>query len=966
MTSTRDNPALRKRRAALAQRGRLYGFRIPFSRYRREDGLPSGQIHAITQDAHGIIWLATPSGLARFDGCRFDTLTARDGLATHGQRTVTADRDGTVWVGSDAGVDHLAFDGRLLDQHEREAWHNGAVNCVELVGDQIWLGSDQGLFRRRSRAWHKVSDDIVQAVALAVDARSGQPAAWFVTVDGELLRGNDDALAAPEKNQWRAVGQARCVCPGTQNNTIVGGTLGLVEIDATGALVAQLASGYAGQPVNSVRMAQGDLWAGVGQSLCRLRKHGAVWEVDSVVSDHDAINALHVDTTGGIWAGTQGNGLIKVSPLHEMIRPLTFTQTNAVFTVRPGAGGTLLLGGDHFSAVLHRGNAPGYVSIEGLEGRQTWDLCEDDHGHIWAATDIGLIKVARDGRVSMPFPDDPVFARPCRALLLRGEDLWVGGKGGCKIVRADGSIGIIPTLDREPLGYVYSLVEDTSASLWIGTIGNGLWREVDGHLARLEHEHLSAIGNTYCVAVRADNTIAVAQDNRIVLRAPDGAVELLTISEEPIAGWTVQWSHNDDLLWAGTDSGLHGYDVHKRERAHQIIAVLGLSNWEFTTSRSLHITRDGKLYCGLNSGLVVVEPTAIDAEIAPPVARVARVEWKNAEPAMSDDGAFELDSQRWSLRVLLSCPWFMDEQDVTFRHRMVGFDEGWSALSSVAEARFNALPPGEYRLEVQAFSRLVGFGPAARMLTLRVRDKRFGRAWLLAPFRAARGLRDTLAALRRNRVLLEENTQLEEEINNRTAQLLRARDKLQQLNAALTAQVTTDPLTGISNRRQFDTTLERALAQALERHQPLSLVFIDIDHFKAYNDRYGHTRGDECLGFVARRIEGYLYRSTDVVARYGGEEFGAILPATDVGGAMAMAERLRESVERLQIRNEGAPGPGVVTVSIGVTTLPGHGELPGDSVTPQMIVANADAALYEAKECGRNQCIYHEFDFTLR
>ena len=229
-----------------------------------------------------------------------------------------------------------------------------------------------------------------------------------------------------------------------------------------------------------------------------------------------------------------------------------------------------------------------------------------------------------------------------------------------------------------------------------------------------------------------------------------------------------------------------------------------------------------------------------------------------------------------------------------------------------------------------------------------------------------RGLRDAYASLRRNRLLLDRNTQLEDEISTRTAELVRAKDKLQNLNASLTQQVTTDSLTGISSRRQFDATLERLLREALNKRQPLSMLFIDIDHFKAYNDRYGHTRGDECLGFVARRIEANLYRSADSVARYGGEEFGVLLPNTDIGGAMSLAERLRSSVAELKIRNEGAPGPGVVTVSIGVTTLPAHGDFKRSAVTPRLVIANADRALYQAKEDGRNQCVFKEFDFSLR
>ncbi|MFK8015822.1 MAG: diguanylate cyclase, partial [Gammaproteobacteria bacterium] len=949
------------------RRGRLSGFRVPYTRYRREDGLPSGQVFDLAQDIHQVIWAATPGGLARFDGARFRIITPRDGLASHGLRAVSADRDGNVWVGSDIGIDHVAHDGRVLSGGSDRDWHYGPVNCIELLGGEVWLGSAGGLLRSEAGRWQRQSDTSVRAMAVVNKKGDGVGTVWLVTTDGRLLHQRGPQLIAPHSDQWQRVGDVRCVCAVGQSNLVIGGTQGLAEIDGDGVVVATLPEGYTSETVNSVHQSGGDLWAGIGQTFCRLRRHGALWEVSSVVSEHDAINALLVDSVGGVWGASDGDGIVKVSPLHEMIRPVSLPEHRAVFAIKPGYDGKLLVGANQFTAVLHQGGSPGFKRVSALKNHQTWDICEDADGTIWAATEIGLVRVdGVDGELELPFADDPVASRGCRALLQRDNELWVGGKAGLAIVRHGRSITAATIAQGERLGYVYTLAEDRDGVVWVGTIGNGLWMEQGEELVRVSHEHLSDTGSTYSISVRADNALALSQDDRLLVREKSGDIKLLTVSDEPIAGWSVHWSTDSNVLWAGSASGLHAYNVEERDRIHQVIAVLGLSQWEFTTSRSLHVTDSGQVYCGLNSGLVLVDPTRLDDDIAAPVARAASVVWNNASPVAAADGVFELDPDRWSLNVTFCCPWFLDEQDVQFRYRMVGFEENWSPLSDVPEARYNSLPVGEYRLEVQAFSRLVGFGPASRLLTLRVVDRRFGRNVLLAPLRAIRALRDMYAAQRRNRMLLNENTLLEEEIGSRTAELVRAKDKLQLLNASLTEQVTTDALTGISSRRQFDTMLDRLLRDALTKRQPLSMLFLDIDHFKAYNDRYGHTKGDECLGFVARRIEANLYRSADSVARYGGEEFGVLLPNTDIGGAMALAERLRESVVRLKIRNEGAPGPGLVTVSVGVTTLPGHGEFRREAVTPQLVVANADRALYEAKENGRNQCIFNEFDFALR
>lgn len=967
MSTTAGNIARDHRPHGDVRRGRLAGFQVPFTRYRREDGLPSGQVFDLTQDLHHVFWFATPGGLARFDGARFQVLTPRDGLSSHGLRAVAADRDGTVWVGSDTGIDHVAHDGSVIGSSSDGSWHYGPVDCINVAGRDVWLGSAGGLLRRDGNDWKRVSELAVRALYIPDPEDEPDEPAWIASANGRLMRLQGDTPTELPNDDWKMVGAARCVCGTGRKTVVVGGTRGLAEVDLDGRVVARLSHVRAGEGVSAICRAEGDLWAGVGQTLCRLRRHDTLWEISSVVTADDGINAIVTDAVGGIWGATDGNGIVKVSPLHEMIRPLSLSQKKAVLSIRAGVDGKLLLGGDHFSALLHHGGTTSHRAMPSLNHHQAWDMVELEDGRIWVATESGLMRFAPgEDTADRLYLSEPVVSRACRALVQRDEELWVGGRRGLARVLEDGAIERAKTKDNEPFGYVYTLSLDRDGVLWVGTIGNGLWREQDGTFERVVNEWLTPLGSTYCVAVRSDNALAIAQDNRIVLRHADGEFELLATSDDPIAGWSLGWANNPRRLWAGSGSGLHAYDIVDKRRVHQIIAVLGLSQWEFTTSRSLHVTSGGLVYCGLNSGLVVVDPKYLNEDIPVPVARAARIDWSNASPTPGTDGALEIDIGRWSLRVALCCPWFLDEQDIRYRYRMVGFEEHWSELSELPEARYNSLPMGEYRLEVQAFSRLLGFGPASRILTLRVVDRRFGQHALLAPLRFMRALRDTYSGLRRNRSLLDNNAQLEEEIGQRTAELVRARDKLQQLNESLTQQVTTDALTGISSRRHFDTTLERQIRDALNKRQPMSMLFIDIDHFKAYNDRYGHTKGDECLGFVARRIEANLYRSADTVSRYGGEEFAVLSPGTGKEGAMALAERLRESVQRLKIRNEGAPGPGVVTVSVGVTTLPAQGRFRRDAITPRRIIANADRALYEAKAAGRNQCVFNEFDPSIR
>jgi diguanylate cyclase (GGDEF)-like protein/PAS domain S-box-containing protein len=174
----------------------------------------------------------------------------------------------------------------------------------------------------------------------------------------------------------------------------------------------------------------------------------------------------------------------------------------------------------------------------------------------------------------------------------------------------------------------------------------------------------------------------------------------------------------------------------------------------------------------------------------------------------------------------------------------------------------------------------------------------------------------------------------------------------QELNLAfsrVTNLAMVDSLTGIANRRQFDDTMDRELRRAKRDGNTLSLLMIDVDHFKSFNDLYGHVMGDACLRQITAAAHEALHRTSDLFARYGGEEFVAVLPNTDTRGAQLVAEQIRSAIELCRIPHAGN-FHGVVTVSIGCATQTLNPETVGNPLLPA-----ADAALYDAKSAGRNR-----------
>lgn len=175
------------------------------------------------------------------------------------------------------------------------------------------------------------------------------------------------------------------------------------------------------------------------------------------------------------------------------------------------------------------------------------------------------------------------------------------------------------------------------------------------------------------------------------------------------------------------------------------------------------------------------------------------------------------------------------------------------------------------------------------------------------------------------------------------AQLAEANRNLQKLSSI-------DSLTGLANRRIFDESLRKEWYRAIRAKTPISLIMIDIDCFKLYNDHYGHQGGDSCLKKVADGLYSAIHRESDLLARYGGEEFCVVLPDTDLNGAVKVAKEMHQAIQALQIAHPKSRVRDIVSISLGVCTL-----VPQNDNEPETLIALADQALYKAKDDGRDR-----------
>ncbi len=196
---------------------------------------------------------------------------------------------------------------------------------------------------------------------------------------------------------------------------------------------------------------------------------------------------------------------------------------------------------------------------------------------------------------------------------------------------------------------------------------------------------------------------------------------------------------------------------------------------------------------------------------------------------------------------------------------------------------------------------------------------------------------------------------LNNEISKRKArenELLILNQRLEEMNEALEKLSATDSLTSLPNRRIFNEFIQKEWLREQRTQRPFSVIMIDIDHFKNYNDHYGHLEGDSCLQKVAITLQSCISRAGDLLARYGGEEFVAVLPNTDKKGALDIADALHEHIKELQLPHAKSPVSANVTISIGIASV-----IPDQGTAPKNVIAMADEALYKAKKSGRNRTV---------
>jgi diguanylate cyclase (GGDEF)-like protein len=927
--------------------------------FRVEQGLPQNSVQALLQTRDGFLWLGTQEGLVRFDGARFAVFddATHKALREPNVIALAEDRDGTLWIGTAAGLVSLK-DG-VFAAYDADSGLPGKGVLSLFVDRQgrLWVGTDEGVARREGDAFVRPPGLNLRPYAVLAMAET-EGALWFGT-DSGLLR-LTDAVEAFTKKDGLADNVVRALHVARDGRLWIGTDAGVDRF--WGGRVYALAGPWPGKApsVTSIREdAEGNVWIGTkGRGLLRLAggRPSTFTQADGLSGD--IVLATYEDREGSLWVGTDGDGLSRLRNAklasfgrpeglgHELLLPIVEDRHGALWLGSFGGG-------------LHRyqdGRFQAYTEKNGLSSDFIASLLEDRRGSLWIGTDGQGLMQWQNGAVARRYREKDGL--PSNRVVALHEDregaLWIGTYGGGLARLHDGRITAFGREQGLPSDFVLALAEDKAGRLWIGTESGGVSILEGGRFKTYTTEQGLSANEVLCLRADAEGTMWIGTAGGLT-RHRDGRFASVTHADGLTDDRVFQILEDDaGGLWMSSNKGI--FRVSKQEiEAFAEGRVPAVTSVPFGTGDGMRVaecngkgqpagarTRDGMLWFPTPRGLVRVDPRRIPRnELPPPVAvdelRVDHKSYGTASPVVPP-GYGEVEIHYTGLS-------FLEPSKVRFRYRLVGFDRQWVDAGPRRVAYYTNIPPGTYRFEVAAANNDGVWNEEGASLAFELRPHFYQALWfhVLAVIGflalAAYGYRwriDQLAAReRRLAVIVRERTR-----------------ELEQANQMLARFSYLDAVTGIANRRNFDDGLDLEWRRLLREGGALSLVMIDIDHFKAFNDTYGHQKGDDCLKAVAQTLRHALHRPGDLCARFGGEEFGVILPGTEAEGALAVAEGLRRSVEDLAVPHSGAATAPVVTISAGVAAL-----YPSRGGSIQFLVESADRALYQAKTLGRNRVV---------
>jgi len=919
--------------------------------------LPEQFVRSMLPDPRGWMWVAAGnSGLVRMDMAtgRWDrwarSAESADDTAPAANtvRTLALEKDGTLWIGGSGGLDRFDVRTQRFSHHRGKEDGLPDPRVQSLLVDRqgtLWIGTWRGLARKAADGPIEIldvglADQLVTLLSETLDGRiivgTAQGRLRALSPQGQPLPFSPGAQPGATAGVWPVMAMAQP----DADELWFGDASGLSRRRATdGALIERLpATGAGTAPRSDVRALlrdpSGTVWAGsYGGGLMRhvppLPGMSMVREaIASASGSLDVRSILQLDN-GEIWLGLLSGGIERrdrqLQPL-GLVAPgpggLPPGRVNALGQTRDGsvwvAIDTQLLRFDtqgRWKETLRSGNAvprrfhtsaDGALWIATLDGLMRWT---PQHPQMRAIPTAGLVGGTGEVNAFATQPDG---------------SLWAGGAAGLfRVAKPAAAEPVAEWVEAQGLTgqTVLGMAVDLAGRLWVDT-GTGLHRLVssDGRKARFEVVGASDAGGAFGANLLFD------KQGRI-------------------------WSQRNM------------YDPRSGER-RELGAADGadLGTGWFRAYAQLD---DGRMLFGGARGLLVIDPERFQPWTYKPPLVVSELRVDGAERPLPGPGEpIVLAPGERGLSLAFASLDYSQPGRNRYRYRLEGLDAAWVDAGALGRAAaYTNLAPGRYQLRVQGSNRDGAWSPDELKIAVDVRAAWWQTRWALAGAVIAAALLVAAIVNMRTRLLLRHRRVLEARVQERTEALEAAQAELVAKSLELEEASLTDPLTGLRNRRFLDRQMPADAALALRQYEPrgdgstsasdhdLLFFLIDIDHFKRINDAHGHMAGDAVLEQMRGRLE-QVFRATDYLVRWGGEEFLIVARGTPRSRAAELAERARQAVAAEPFELDGGVRL-AQTCSVGFSAFPLCPALPR-ALDWRSAIDLADAALYEAKEAGRN------------
>ncbi|HPR63922.1 MAG TPA: two-component regulator propeller domain-containing protein [Thermoanaerobaculia bacterium] len=933
-----------------------------------EDGLPQNSVTAILQTRLGYIWFGTQEGLVRFDGVRFDIFDKSNvkAFASNSVTCLAEDREGSLWIGTTDGLLRYRSDSF---QHfgEKEGLPGRTVNCLWSEPDgSILAATDSGnlfqfgsnrftpviqgtlepndsirtIFRDRSGILHigtvrqgagqinsrgeliQDSEKELRNVPIRCIAEAQNGALWFGT--------SGQGLVSIHKGRIRKIGTRDGLCDeivstllvDRDENLWIGTFGGLNRIRQDGSMDSfQVMEGSATNVILSLEEdLEGNLWVGTSAGGLHRFKNGTFTTLTQASGmKNDDVFSICQDGKGAMWFGTYGGGAYRLDQnILTSVSTINGLSSDVVLSVQASRNGSIWIGTAEGLNRLDNHGIRTYTVRDGLKSNTITAIYEDHEGELWIGTDGGGLSHLTGDRFTTWSLEDGL-SHPIVTTVLKDREgtVWVGTDGGGLNYLQDGKIHH-DNRDGLAEGMIMVLYQDGEGDIWIGTFGDGLYR-----ISGSEVQHWTMREGLF--------------NDAIFEILEDDSSHLWMSTNKGV--FSVTKSQLDDVARGRLDRvGCKTYGTRDGMKSNECNGGVQPAGCR---------SKDGRLWFPTLKGAVVVDPEHTVTNTIPPPVVIQKVQsgdrvYSGRTPIVLEPGYDKCEFHYTGLS-------FFDPDRVLFRYMLSGYDHSWVEAGKRRTAFYTGLKPGRYTFRVIACNSDGIWNEEGATVSLTLLPFFTQTVWFYLLLSLIIGL--GVLGLYRIRVnhLRRRERELERLVDDRTRDLLSVTRELESANKELQRLSSQDGLTGIPNRRLFEETLDGEWRRSLRTETPLSIIMIDIDHFKAYNDSMGHIKGDECLKIVADTLSGCLRRPGDLLARFGGEEFVAVLFNSDEQGALYTAETMRNAVRKQALPHPSSPIDTVVTISLGTATF-----RPSPSTSATALLSAADDALYEAKRAGRN------------